>query len=74
LAEGDLVSQVQGEIGKEGKVLVIRRIAVRYHLAVDPEHHDLAARVHEMHAEFCPVARTIRDCVEISTELDYALA
>jgi hypothetical protein len=30
----------------------------------------MAERVHGFHAEFCPVARTIRDCVAITTSLE----
>lgn len=48
---------------------MIRRIHVRYRLKVDPEMREVARRVHDFHADYCPVARTIRGCVEISTEL-----
>ncbi len=54
---------------KDGKVLVIRRIFVTYHLKLAPEHRETAERVHGFHADYCPVARTIRGCVEIHTEL-----
>jgi uncharacterized OsmC-like protein len=43
---------------------------VTYHLKLDPEKRAMAERVHGFHAEFCPVARTIRDCVEITTSLE----
>lgn len=48
---------------------MIRRIHVRYRLKVDPEMREVAQRVHGFHADYCPVARTIRGCVKISTEL-----
>jgi len=51
-------------------VLIVRRIHVRYHLRLDASHRETAERVHGFHAEHCPVARTIRDCVEISTALE----
>jgi uncharacterized OsmC-like protein len=50
-------------------VLIVRRIHVTYHLKVAPENQATAERVHDFHAEHCPVARTIRECVPISTEL-----
>jgi hypothetical protein len=50
-------------------VLVVKRIHVTYTLALTPEQRETAERVHGFHADFCPVARTIRDCVEISTSL-----
>jgi len=56
----------------DGKVLVIRRIHMRYHLQIeaDPEKHEMAERVLGFHARYCPVARTISDCVEITTSLE----
>jgi uncharacterized OsmC-like protein len=54
----------------EGKVLVVRRIHVTSQLKLDPQKREVAERAHKVHAEFCPVARTIRDCVEITTSLE----
>lgn len=51
-------------------MLVVRRIHVHYRLKVDPTKREVAERVHGFHADFCPVARTIRDCVEITTSLE----
>ncbi len=65
-----LSSDVKGEIEKEDKVLVIRRIHVTYHLKLAPENREAAERAHGFHADFCPVARTIRDSVEITTSLE----
>lgn len=59
-----------GEVEKDGKVLVIRRIHVTYHLRLSPEQREVAQRVHDFHADYCPVARTIRDCVTITTALE----
>ena len=70
MTEGDLTSQVTGEIEIEDKVLVIKRIHVEYRLRVGTDSRELASRVHGFHADFCPVARTIRGCVDITTELD----
>jgi uncharacterized OsmC-like protein len=66
-----LTSEARGEIEKDGKVLVIRRIHVIYHLAVDPAQREAAERVHVTHADFCPVARTLKGCVDITTELQF---
>jgi len=51
-------------------VLVIKRIHVTYHLKTAAENLETVERVHGFHADFCPVARTIRDCVEITTSLE----
>ncbi len=50
-------------------MLVIRRITVTYHLDVPSEHRDIVQRVLRIHADHCPVARTLRGCVEITTKL-----
>ena len=68
--EGFLTSEVKGEIEKDGNVLVIRRIHVTYHLKLAPEQRKTAERVHSFHADFCPVARSIRDCIDITTSLE----
>ncbi|MGB3714649.1 MAG: OsmC family protein [Candidatus Promineifilaceae bacterium] len=68
--EGYLYSEATGEVELDGKILVIRRIHVRYHLKIDPSKHDVAERVLGFHADYCPTARTIRDCVDITTSLE----
>lgn len=60
-----------GEIEVDDKVLVIRRIHVRYQLRVGPGA-DRAAidRAHQAHPSRCPVARSIGACIDITTELE----
>jgi organic hydroperoxide reductase OsmC/OhrA len=50
-------------------VLVIRRIHVVYQLKLEPEHRETAQKVHGFHADSCPVARSIKDSIDITTEL-----
>jgi uncharacterized OsmC-like protein len=64
-----LSSEVTGEIEAEDKVLLIKRIRVRYHLKLRADQREAAERAHGMHAAHCPVARTLKGCVEITTEL-----
>jgi organic hydroperoxide reductase OsmC/OhrA len=52
-------------------VLVIRRIHVTYHLKLKPEQQETAKKVHGFHADFCPVARSIKGSIQISTELQF---
>lgn len=54
---------------KDDGVLVIRRIHVTYHLKAGAEHAETVERVHGMHAEKCPVYRTLSGCIDISTEV-----
>ena len=49
--------------------MVIKRIHVTYQLKLQPEQHETALKVHGFHIDYCPVARTIKGCVEITTEL-----
>jgi len=51
-------------------VLIIRRIHVTYHLTLDPTRRETAERVLGFHAENCPVARSLRGCIDISTALE----
>ncbi len=62
--------QATGEIGKEGNVLVIRRIHVKYHLKLAPEKREAAQRVLEFHTDYCPVALSLRACIEITNALE----
>lgn len=52
---------------------MIKRIHVRYQLTVDDDV-DMAVveRVHGFHADKCPVARSVRGAIEISTEVSTA--
>jgi uncharacterized OsmC-like protein len=59
-----------GEIETEDRVLIIKRICVRYRLGVAPERRDEVERVHSFHARFCPVARSLEGAIAISTELE----
>jgi organic hydroperoxide reductase OsmC/OhrA len=54
----------------EEKVLVIRRITVRYRLPVAEDRREEAERVHGFHARFCPVARSLEGGIEVRTELE----
>jgi uncharacterized OsmC-like protein len=65
-----LTAEVRGEIEKDGNVLVIKRIHVTYHLKLKPDQRETAERVLDFHADKCPVARTLKGCVDISTELN----
>lgn len=59
-----------GEIEKDGNTLVIKRIHVTYHLRLSPDQREAAQRVLDFHADFCPVARSIRDSIEITTSVE----
>ena len=58
-----------GEVELEDKVLVIRRIHVLFELKAAPEHRLVADRVHGFFAMSCPLYRTLRSAIAITTEL-----
>ncbi len=70
LQEGDLTSEVVGTIGKDGKVLIIQKVDVTYRIRASEEHRETIERVHDFHADFCPVARSIAGCIEIETRFE----
>jgi uncharacterized OsmC-like protein len=59
-----------GEIETESKVLVVKRITTTFHLTADEKDRDTIERVLEVYADGCPVARSVRDSIEIRSELD----
>ncbi|MFA9430681.1 OsmC family protein [Egicoccus sp. AB-alg2] len=72
---GRLRSEVRGEVELDGGVLVLRRVHAAYTLTVDADaDRDKIERVHGFHADKCPVARSIRDAIAISTSYELVAA
>jgi uncharacterized OsmC-like protein len=63
------VAEAVGEVELEGKVLVIRRIHVRLRLRAAEADRATALRVHGFYAENCPVYRSLKGSIAITTEL-----
>ena len=59
-----------GEVEVERKVLVIKRIKQVFHVTVDEEDRETIEWVLEVYADGCPVARSVKESIEISSELD----
>jgi uncharacterized OsmC-like protein len=56
-------------------VLVIKRIHVTYTLALAPDaDRDAVERAFEHHMPFCPVYRSIRDAIDVTTSLEVTTA
>ena len=53
----------------EDKVLVLRRIHVRLRLKTDPTQHNVAQRVHSFYADGCPLYRSLKSAIAITSEL-----
>lgn len=68
--EGRLAGEGAGEVEVEDGVLVLRRIHVRYELAVEPGTDRAAVeRAFEHHPRRCPVYRSISPAIAVTTEL-----
>jgi organic hydroperoxide reductase OsmC/OhrA len=69
--DGRLHSDAIGEVELEGRTLVLKRVAVRYRLRVDPgTDRSVVDRVMGFHADHCPVARSLRGAIDITTSID----
>ncbi len=64
-----LETRVTGEVELEEKVLVIRRIHVRFELKVAAGQRETARRVHGFFADSCPLFRTLKHAIAITSEL-----
>jgi uncharacterized OsmC-like protein len=60
-----------GEVETEDRVLIIRRIHVVLRLKTAPEHREAAERAHGIFADSCPVYRTLKPAIKITTELAF---
>jgi uncharacterized OsmC-like protein len=63
------VSEAVGEVELEGSVLIIRRIHVRLILRTAEENRETANRVHGVFADGCPVYRSLKAAIAMTTEL-----
>ena len=64
-----LISEALGEIEVEDNVLVIRHIHVRLRLKAEECHWETANRVFGFFADKCPVFRSLRAAISMTTEL-----
>ncbi len=66
----NLSAETVGEIEVESKVLVIKRINQIFHITADEQDRETIERVLRVYADSCPVARSVKDSIEITSELD----
>ncbi len=60
-----------GEIETEEKVLVLKRIKQTFHLNADEKDREQIEWLLRVYAASCPVARSIQESIEITSELDF---
>ena len=69
--DGTLVAYATGEVELEGTVLVLKRIHVRMELRAPDSQREVAERAHGIYADSCPVYRSLKAAIAITTELDF---
>ena len=67
----DLHADTFGEVEVESKVLVIKRIKHVLHLTASEDDRETIERVVSVYEDSCPVARSLKGSIEISSELDF---
>jgi uncharacterized OsmC-like protein len=67
---GRLSADVIGEVETEDGVLVIRRIHVTLRLVASEDVRDTVERVHGMYAMRCPLYRTLRSAVALTSSYE----
>ncbi len=70
-SDGKLTAEAVGEIELEDAVLAIKRISVTYRLRIAPDApRDKIQRAFDTHMPHCPVYRSIRAAIEVTTTLE----
>ncbi|MDP9146020.1 MAG: OsmC family protein [Acidobacteriota bacterium] len=64
---GKLIGDVTGEVETEDGVLMIRRIHVEMHLVAPENMRETIERVHGMYAMHCPLYRTLRNAIQLTS-------
>ena len=59
-----------GEVEVERKVLVIKRIRQTFRLSADEGDRATVERVLKVYADSCPVARSVKGSIEITSDLE----
>lgn len=64
------MGEVRGEVEKaEDGVLIIKRIHIEHKLSVSEEQRQTAERVHGIYADRCPLYRSVKDSIAVTSSL-----
>ncbi len=66
-SDGRLTAAVRGEIESEDGVLVIRRIHIEFTLRAPEDVRTTVDRVHGFFADKCPIYRSLRPAIQITS-------
>jgi len=70
-SNGKLTAEITGEVETEDGVLVIRRIHVLMRLQASADARAIAERVHGIYAMNCPLYRTLRNAIQLSSSVEF---
>jgi uncharacterized OsmC-like protein len=70
-SNGRLTAEITGEVETEDGVLVIRRIHVLMRLQASADARATAERVHGIYAMNCPLYRTLRNAIQLSSSVEF---
>jgi len=70
----DLSAETVGEVETEGKVLVVKRIRQSFRLRAEEGDREKIERDLSVYADSCPVARSVKGSIEITSEVDLTTA
>ncbi|MFC5260427.1 OsmC family protein [Streptomyces cinereospinus] len=69
-SNGELTAEGTGSLVVDHGVIRVKAIHVAYTLALDEQVDEAKARrAHDTHARYCPVARSIGACIELTSDL-----
>jgi uncharacterized OsmC-like protein len=69
-SDSRLTADAIGEVENDDGVLVIRRIHVKFTLRTSTDLQETVERVHGFYADRCPVYRSLRDAIEITSSYE----
>lgn len=69
-SEGCLTANVRGEVETDDGVLILRRIHVTLILRAPSDLRDVVDRVHGVYANKCPVFRSLRGAIQITSSYE----
>jgi uncharacterized OsmC-like protein len=72
ITDGKLTGEVRGEVeSADDGVLVVKRIHVELVLRAPEEKRETAERVLGIYANACPLYRTTKNCIELTSSLTF---
>ena len=67
--KNNISADVRGEVESDDGVLVIKRIIVSCSIDANESDHATIERIHGIHADYCPVYRSLKNVIAISSEI-----